>query len=74
MSKWLPFSRKIQLGDATRSLLIAWENKRNVKTSMTSETACESAMDAVDLSKHAKKIDKKQKFSCLNDANKLKRI
>ena len=74
MSKWLPFARMMQLGDTTCSLPPAWEKKHNVKIAIANTTACEPTMDAVDLSKHAKKIYKKQKFLCLNDANKLKRI
>ena len=62
MSKRLPFARMIQLGDITFSLPTAWENKYNVNIDMAKGNACEPTMDAVYLSKHAKKIEKKKKY------------
>ena len=40
---------------------------------MENGTSCEPVIVAVALIKHANKIDKKQKFLCLNNTDKLKK-
>ena len=40
---------------------------------MSNVTSCEPAIDEVDLRKHDKKIENRQKFVCLIDSSKLKR-
>ena len=71
MSKWLPFSKTMHLGDTTHSLPPYW-GEHNVKIAMANGTSCETAIEEVDLSKCIKKIENKQKFMCLNDIGKLK--
>ena len=44
----------------------------NVKTAMAKKTSCEPSIEEVDLSKCKKTIENKQKFTCLDDSDKLK--
>ena len=73
MSKWLSFARMMYLGDTTCILPPSWQKKHNAKTALINGTQREPEMDVLDLSKHAKKTNKKQKFVCLNDTDELKR-
>ena len=66
-------SRTMELGKTVCSLPPAWEKQWNAKIVMANGTSCEPAMDDVDLNKCDKKIENKQKFTCLKDSDKFKR-
>ena len=73
MPKSLPFANDTTLGDITSSLLPKLDYKHNFKIAIEKLTLHEKNMASIDLSKHVKLSNSKQRHLYFKNINKVKR-